>query len=659
MIVSLNNDNVHSASNPVSEDSQKPLKPMNSIAEWALIRCKEVLGTSDEEGRIDSISPTSEGLWGLEPKDMFGKPILDLVPPEDRKGFEDALRNLSAGEGVTELRGRTVRHDGSIVPVLWNLAWRAREHRTYVLAREIVKHSGMFHRATEKEVEDIKHALDEHAIVAITDAKGRITYVNDKFCVISKYLREDLLGEDHRIINSGYHPKSFFRNLWQTIQGGQVWKGEIRNRAKDGSFYWVDTTIVPFLDKEGHPIQFVAIRTDITQRKEAEETLRQSQKLESLGVLAGGIAHDFNNLLTSILGNADLAGLSLDEASPARPFLAQIELATQRAAGLTRQMLAYAGKGQFLLTEVDLNLLVKEMAQLVAVSISKKVTLRYELAPDLPYVLADPSQLQQLVLNLVINASEAINEEGGGAITLRTLYQDLDRAYVANAELVLPLAPGRHVTLEVLDTGCGMTPEVVSRIFDPFFTTKFTGRGLGLSAMLGILRSHFGSIKVYSEVGRGSSFKVYFPAGETNLSELPEEPEAENWVGEGLVLVVDDEQGPRRVARGMAERLGFTVIESTDGLEAVKLFEQRFQDIKLVIMDLTMPRMDGRQAFLCMQALAPEVPVVLSSGYSEHEAIKEFAGKGLAGFLPKPFLFKQFRSTLKNTLKHTELRSER
>src|SRR5664279_6144173 len=264
-----------------------------------------------------------------------------------------------------------------------------------------------------RELQDFKRALDEHAIVAVTDARGRITYVNEKFCAISKYSREELLGQDHRIINSGHHSKTFMANLWKTIQGGQVWKGEIRNKAKDGSFYWVDTTIVPFLGEDGAPLQFVAIRADITQRKEAEDALRQSQRLESLGILSGGIAHDFNNLLTIIMGNANLAASHLPLESPAQSYLNQVESATLRAADLTRQLLTYAGKGRMQVVEVNLNLLVMEMTQLLTVSISKKAVIRYDLAPDLPGILADPSQMQQLFMNLVTNASEAVGEAGG------------------------------------------------------------------------------------------------------------------------------------------------------------------------------------------------------------------------------------------------------
>ncbi len=501
-----------------------------------------------------------------------------------------------------------------------------------------------------RELEDFKRALDEHAIVAVTDARGRITYVNEKFCAISQYDREELLGQDHRIINSGYHPKSFMTQLWRTILAGRVWKGEIKNRAKDGSFYWVDTTIVPFLDDHGRPAQFVAIRADITQRKEAEEALRQTQKLESLGVLAGGIAHDFNNLLTTILGNANLGAMHLAPESPALPYLRQIEQATLRAADLTRQLLAYAGKGRLQVVEVDFNRLVTEMTQLLTVSISKKAVVRHDLAPNLPRISADPSQMQQLVMNLVTNASEAIGEEVSGLITVRTGVQGVDETTNVGLLPALPLAPGSYVTLEVSDTGCGMTPEVRERIFDPFFTTKFTGRGLGLSAMLGILRSHHGSLKVYSEPGRGSVFKLFFPAQEHRAADRRPALPGDGWRGQGLLLVVDDEPSARAVARGLAEACGFQVLEAADGQEALGLFELRRQELAAVLMDLTMPHLDGRRAFLRMHELDPKVPVIMTSGYSEEDVVADFLGRGLAGFLAKPYQSGQFLTVLRQAL---------
>ncbi len=501
-----------------------------------------------------------------------------------------------------------------------------------------------------RELQDFKRALDEHAIVAVTDARGRITYVNEKFCAISKYSREELLGQDHRIINSGHHPKAFMEHLWNTILAGQVWKGEIKNRAKDGSFYWVDTTIVPFLGDDNRPHQFVAIRADITQRKESEEILRQSQKLESLGILSGGIAHDFNNLLTTILGNTNLGAMHLPPESPAMPYLHHIEQATLRAADLTRQLLAYAGKGRFQVTEVDLNRLVVEMTQLLTVTLSRKAVIRYDLSPSLPFISADPSQMQQLVMNLVTNASEAIGDEVSGLITIRTGVQLVDEATQVGLLPALPLATGEYVTLEVSDTGCGMAPEVRERIFDPFYTTKFTGRGLGLSAMLGILRSHHGSLKVYSEPSRGTVFKLFLPALILGVEDRPPRLAAREWQSHGILLLVDDEPSARAVARELAESMGFQVLEAADGLEAVALFELRHAEITVVLMDLTMPHMDGRQAFLRMHQVAPQIPVVLTSGYSEQDVLTDFIGKGLAGFLPKPYQSSQFLSVLRQAV---------
>ena len=506
-----------------------------------------------------------------------------------------------------------------------------------------------------RELQDFKRALDEHAIVAVTDAQGRITYVNEKFCAISQYSREELLGQDHRIINSGHHPQAFMTQLWETIQAGAVWKGEIKNRAKDGSYYWVDTTIVPVIGDDDRPKQFIAIRADITQRKESEEALRQSQKLESLGVLSGGIAHDFNNLLTAILGNANLGVLHLSPESPAMPYLQQIEQATLRAADLTRQLLAYAGKGRFQVIEVDLNRLVVEMTQLLTVSLSKMAVVRYDLSPGLPFISADPSQMQQLVMNLVTNASEAIGDETSGdelsgLITIRTGVQMVDATTNGGLLPALPLSPGKYVTLEVSDTGCGMSPEIRDRIFDPFYTTKFTGRGLGLSAMLGILRSHHGSLKVYSELGRGSVFKLYLPALSLGVEDLPPRRASGDWQGRGILLLVDDEPGARAVARGLAEALGFQVLEASNGLEAVALFELRHEELTAVLMDLTMPHMDGRQAFLRMNAVDPAIPVVLTSGYSEQDVLSDFLGKGLAGFLPKPYQSSQFLAVLRQAV---------
>jgi len=399
--------------------------------------------------------------------------------------------------------------------------------------------------------------------------------------------------------------------------------------------------------------RFVALVRDITGRKQAEEErlslqrqVQHAQKLESLGVLAGGIAHDFNNFLMGILGNADLALNELSPMSPARRNLEEIEKASRRAADLASQMLAYSGKGRFVVEPIDANELVDEMAHLLEVSISKKAVLKYNFADNLPTFDGDVTQIRQVVMNLITNASEAIGA-GSGYVALSTGAMHCDRAYldeindVLQASLDEPLPEGIYTYLEVADTGCGMDAETIEKIFDPFFTTKFTGRGLGMSAVLGIVRGHQGALKIYSEVGKGTTFKVLFPANELPMDDTTvrgrDEAEGKDWRGCGTVLIADDEQVVCVVAKQMLERLGFDVLTASDGREAMKVLHEHADEIVCVLLDLTMPQLDGEETFREIRLFYPLVRVVLCSGYNEQDATQRFVGKGLAGFIQKPF----------------------
>ena len=395
----------------------------------------------------------------------------------------------------------------------------------------------------------------------------------------------------------------------------------------------------------------VLVTRDITERSRAEENLRMTQKLESLGVLAGGIAHDFNNLLTAILGNLNLAQMHIPDLSPAAPLLLRVETTVLRAAELAHQMLAYSGRGAFTIELVELNAVVGEMTELLAVAIPKKVTLAFRLAPDLPPLLADRAQLQQVVMNLVTNASEAM-EDRIGDITIATGLATLDEAFLSEQFPTQSLEPGRYLTLGVTDTGCGMEPETLERIFDPFFTTKATGRGLGLSAMLGILRGHGAGITIQSEPGLGSSFQVYFrcaEAGPGPASATPPEAAAAPPL-HGTILVVDDEPMVRQTARGIIEALGLRVLEACDGLEALDVFLQHRAEIDLVLMDITMPSMDGNEAFLALRDFDPELPVILSSGFTVQEVVQPPAGTRPAEFLQKPYRVADLKQGLQQAL---------
>jgi PAS domain S-box-containing protein len=387
----------------------------------------------------------------------------------------------------------------------------------------------------------------------------------------------------------------------------------------------------------------------------SEAQSRHVQKLESIGVLAGGIAHDFNNLLHVVLGNADIALSSLPRTSRAREPIEEVIRATLRAADLTRQLLAYSGKGAFVVRHLDLSTEVREMATLLRTSISKQATLEWELSSTLPAVSADPTQIRQIVMNLITNASDALGE-AGGTITLRTgvtRLEDLDdQHFGVPIEDEGPPQPGKspYVYLEIGDTGAGMTPDTLSRIFDPFFSTKFTGRGLGLAAVMGIVRSHHGLIRVRTARGEGTAFRVLFPSV-AGAARKPGKPAGErsDWEGTGTILVVDDEEGVREVAERILQEIGFQTITAPDGRRALEIMEESGDGVTAVLLDLSMPRMGGAETFRRLRALRPELPILMMSGYTEQVVAPQFntSGPGITGFLQKPFLAEDLIAVLR------------
>jgi PAS domain S-box-containing protein len=458
----------------------------------------------------------------------------------------------------------------------------------------------------------------------------------------------------------------------------------------DGQMIDVDVVGIP-TTYLGDPATQLVVR-DISERKRAEaerlafeRRLLETQKLESLGVLAGGIAHDFNNLLMGVLGNASLALMDLPPESPAEYSLHQIEDAARRAAELTRQMLAYAGKGQFVVQPIDLNAIVEEMSRLAHVSFGKSVALQRRLDQDLPLVEADAAQMRQVVMNLVINASEAIGD-AAGTITLTTGVQRLTSAYLASTYLAPDLPSGSYIYLEVADTGNGMDAATLARIFEPFFTTRFTGRGLGLSAVLGIVRGHRGALQVRSEPGRGTTFTIFLPTtddgppttdhGTSDTDEIssvvddqsPATPPAqlanrgaeESVVGPtidhqladtdeilstvgrqssvvGSVLVIEDDASVRAITQRILEHYGYSVLTAADGYAGVAAFRTQPDAIDCILLDISMPQMDGAQALQEIRHIRPDARVVLMSGYDEQDVTARFAGYTLAGVLAKPF----------------------
>ncbi len=410
-------------------------------------------------------------------------------------------------------------------------------------------------------------------------------------------------------------------------------------------------------DREGRPTRLVGTAQDVTQQKEAEEQKRglqeqvlHAQKLESLGILAGGIAHDFNNLLQGILGNADFALSALPPGSMSHSYMQNVIAATRQAAELSQQLLAYSGKGRFLIEPLDLSAVVGEMTQLLRASVSKKAMLRFHLADDLPAVEADRAQIRQIALNLTTNASAALGGKEG-AITISTGFMFCEADYLSETYLGPEAQAGTYTYLEVKDTGIGMDEETVARVFDPFFSAKFASRGLGLAAVLGIVRGHGGTIDVESKPGLGTTFRVLLPSSEKPPARREAaQPGSDEWRGAGMVLVVDDEKSVRDLARKMLEHLGFDVVTAQDGREAVEIFQQSPNEIELVLLDLMMPRMSGHEAFEEIRRIRADARVILSSGYSEEETIGKYPATELAGFIMKPYTLTALQQIVRQAL---------
>ena len=494
----------------------------------------------------------------------------------------------------------------------------------------------------------IENVLD---CVYWVSADGRILHVNNAVCQTLGYSIEEMLRFTIAELDPHY-PRERWAEHWSQLKAKKSLLIETQHRRKDGTLLEVEIS-ANYISFEGQE-SICAIVRDITSRKRAEsdrveleKQLLHAQKLESLGVLAGGIAHDFNNILMAVIGNADLALMKLAPESPVTENLHAIENAAARAADLAKQMLAYSGKGKFVVETIDLNRLVEEMLHMLKVSISKNAVLHLNLTSDLPTVEADATQIRQVIMNLVINASEAIGDRSG-VIAVSTGYMDCDRSYLNGVWMDESIAEGTYIYLEVSDTGCGMDKEVLAKIFDPFFTTKFTGRGLGMSAVMGIVRGHNGSMKVYSEPDKGTTFKLLLPANRRFTEEPDGDEQQEFRIGGGKVLLVDDEETVQATGGKMLRELGFEVLTAGDGLEAVELFKAH-RDIGFVLLDLTMPHMDGQQCFRELRTLDPAVMVIMSSGYNEHEVSQRFVGKGLAGFLQKPYKLSELKLAIIGT----------
>jgi two-component system cell cycle sensor histidine kinase/response regulator CckA len=608
----------------------------------------DAMALTDAGGTVVDANPAYLRLYRRAPQEVIGASFTSVYPPEQRLDvaeryretfwtqptgmlFESSVPRADGDERVVEARIDFVERDGLRNGML-------------SVIRDITAHKRAEARLREQEA--LFRLIFEQSPLGMALVGLDFTFlrVNDALCRITGYSADELLARGFPAIT---HPDDLDADLAQArrLAAGEIGQYTLEKRYlhKDGREIWVRLNGGVLHDEDGKVRFYLAQVEEITAEREAaeerlrvEQKLQETQQLESLGLLAGGIAHDFNNLLTVILGNTQAAIGDLPPDSPVRAVLLQVEQASQRAADLTRQILAYAGRGRFLVEPLDLNLLIGELDPLLQASIARGVDLGFAFAPELPAVEGDPTQLRQVLMNLVINASEAIGE-GGGVIAVATRVLPPVEVTRAGFELPDELSAGGYVLLEVADTGMGMDQATLRRIFEPFFTTKFTGRGLGLAAVQGIVRRHGGQLSVRSEPGRGSTFSVLLPALACKAPPRVVAERAPLFSWRGMALVIEDEPGVRSLLARLLGRAGFEVLAAPDGLTGVDLFRTYAPLLSCVFLDLTMLGMNGEETFHELKRISPDVPVIVTSGYAEEEVAKRFAGAGLAGFLPKPF----------------------
>jgi len=605
------------------------------------------------------------------------KAALELYQAENKQAIMNYLPSITSEDSydihknvvIAIAEGKTFFKDETFIRTLAGkrkdiiLRWSVAPGYEKTMSRVLVSMIDITERKKgESELKETNARL-QTLINAVPDAiyfkdiQGRNLLVNRAFAELVGLDRKEIEGKTDDQILPPELVEQCRRTDEAVIGEGKSVRSEEKIMKTDNETVYFETIKVPLHDDAGDITGLVGVSRDITERKRIEreseklETqIRQVQKLESLGVLTGGIAHDFNNLLMGILGNADIALMELPSSSPACQHIADIKTTSQRAADLCKQMLAYSGKGKYIIQHINLNNVMGEISHLLEASISKSAFFRCELADNLPVIEADSAQIEQVIMNLIINASEAIADKTG-LITLTTGAAFYDSAYLKNTYLGDNLPEGEYVYLEVSDTGCGMDRKTLSKIFDPFFTTKFTGRGLGLAAVIGIVRGHNGAIEVHSEPGSGTTIRILFPSSPRPTEAAQEKEKIDDeLIGSGTVLIVDDEETILSVVRRMLESLGYTVLVADDGQKAIEILSDNIEKVDAVILDLTMPYIDGREVFSEMRQIKSNLPIILSSGYNEAEALQDFAKEELAGFIQKPYETASLVSKLKNAI---------
>ncbi len=619
------------------------------------VNAMALLGT---DGVVVSANSNVEELTGYVLDEIIDKMTwVDFVHPEDLQSVAEQRKRRLAGDSSShqEYEFRLIRKDGSVRNIRMRTGTIPNSGGMGVISLSDITSLITYQKQLNRSLNKTKAILDAIPdLMFVLSREG--TYLGLHAGNENKlyYDPSEIAGKG--IFDIGL-PEEVAEEMLDTISD-TLESGKVNNVAymlelPDGKHFY-ESGIAPF-EKD----KVLVLCRDVTGRKEAEEEqkllqarVQHVQKLESLGVLAGGIAHDFNNILMAISGNTQLALEAGRAGENIEQYLQVIDSATERAADLASQMLAYSGRGEFKIAPLDLNTVVNEISDMLRITVSTKAVMSFEPGEDLPLILADATQIRQVFMNLITNASEALQGDPG-TIDVSTGVIYCDEKYAASLELLNKLTPGHYVYVEVRDSGAGMSREIRQSIFNPFFTTKFTGRGLGLSAVLGIMNSHKGAIEIDSEPGKGSTFRALFPAIKEDAfnQQEAEQTQIDPLLASGTVMFVDDEPLVRAVVETMLKQFGFNVITAVDGIDCLNKFKENITEVDLVILDITMPNMDGDEAFRVMRKLRKDIPVIISSGYSELEVLGRFPDEYPDGFIQKPYSAEKLKSKIHSALK--------
>jgi PAS domain S-box-containing protein len=615
------------------------------LTQFSVEHASDAILWMDSEGQIVYVNGAACRALERSREELLSLSITNIEPHFSKEDWQKFWNEIKLRGSMTfETEHQTKKGRVFPVEVTANYVGFGGKEYSFAFARDI---SGR--KQGEAEHLRLVTAIEQSAeAVVITNTAGDIEYVNPAFTRITGYSREEALGQNPRILKSGKQEASLYQQLWATILQGKTWRGEISNQRKDGSLYTLQMSIAPVRGEHGEITHFIATEEDVTARKQLEQQFTQAQKMEAIGRLAGGVAHDFNNLLTIINGYSELLLEKLGSEHAASGYLKEIKGAGDRAASLTRQLLAFSRRQVLAPQVLNLNVVIANLEKMLTRLIGEDIKLHTILGPSLAPVKADPGQIEQVLMNLAVNARDAM--PSGGNLTIETSDVELDENYADSHPTV---QPGPHVMLAVVDTGTGMTPETKARIFEPFFTTKEKGKGtgLGLATVYGIVKQSGGSIWVYSELGQGTVFKIYLPA----VSELPVEKghakaEMGPAFGTETILVIEDEEGVRTLVRHALESRGYKVLETDDAEEAVALCTNHEGTIHLLMTDVVMPKMSGPAVAERVTALRPGIKVLYMSGYTDDAVVRHGILTQDMPFLQKPFSPAALRKKIREVL---------